>query len=258
MPRTYFFNSPCVLCSLLLVWACGCASQYKEVVRPVAQFSSLSPELEHLTDAAIETYLKANVTARFPTVLAVAKLHAPRWQEGFQADYLRGSEAEGWQQFSSLRDDSGERIISQVQLVSPMLCGGKPTLKSLRDAAALLQAPVLLVYLQVDDAREGQNPAAMAYWTIVGLFTVPGHTVGRFSLCQALLIDTQSGFILATAQGEARQEEQVLPGAVAIARDRLEATVPPRAVADLQRNVRELVVMLVEHSRAGDSVRTGG
>ncbi len=200
---------------LLVVCLSGCAPQYRAVVRPVARFNSLSPELENLTDAAIDTYLKANVKVAFPTVLAVAKLSPPyRWSEEFGADYLKGAEAEGWQALTSVRDGAGEALVSQVQLVSPMLCPGKPTLKGLRDAAALLHAPVLLVYVQVDDARDGQNEAAMAYWTVVGLFTVPGNTVGRYSVCQALLIDTQSGFILATAQGEAKREENVLAGAV--------------------------------------------
>lgn len=252
--------------ALLISWALlvsllsGCASQYKEIVRPVAQLSSLSPELEHLTDAAIETYLKANVTPRFPTVLAVARLYDhSRFDEGFRVDFLRGDEARGWQQLKSLESASGDPLISQVQLVSPMLSGGKPTLKSLRDAAALLHAPILLVYLQVEDAQEGQNSAAMAYWSIIGLFTVPGHTVGRHSLCQALLIDTQSGFILATVQGEARQVEQVLPGAVSIARDRLAARVPAEAVADLHKNVREVLVELAAHanSSAAASVNKG-
>jgi len=51
----------------------GCAS-YDGVVRPAPRLNVLSPELQNLTDAAIEVYLKADVKPAFPTVLAVARL----------------------------------------------------------------------------------------------------------------------------------------------------------------------------------------
>lgn len=238
------------LSALLLLWALGC-SLYDGVVRPVDQLNALSPELQSLTDASIETYLKSNVKVNYPTVVAVARLEDRSYGDPWRTGYLGGAAADGWQDLKSLRDSAGKPMINQVQFISPMLSGRNPTLKSLRDAAALLHAPVLIAYVQMDDAKEGQNSAAMAYWSIVGLFTVPGNTVGRYSLCHALLIDTQSGVILATVQGEAKQEENVLPGAVEIARERLEAAVPAQAVADLQKNVKELMVTLAQSSEGG-------
>ncbi len=237
-----------LLCALMTLCMLGCAAQYHGMVEPVPQFSALSPELEHLTDAAIDTYLKADVKARFPTVLAIARVNLHDRRSGLSVEYVKGEEAHAWASLTDLADQGGPHLVSKVQFVSPMLCGRHPTLKSLRDAAALLHAPVLVVYMQEDNADEGQNAAAMAYWTIVGLFTVPGNTVGRWSVCQLLVIDTQTGFILATAQGESKGEEEVLPGAVDIARRRLETKVPAEAIAALQQSTRKILLDLAVRS----------
>jgi hypothetical protein len=237
---------------LPLCLSAGCAASYKAVVKPAASLSVLSPELRNLTDATIETYLKANVQPTFPAVLAVAKAHT-RSDDGYYGQQsrtqagvavLQGEEADGWQKMTDLRGKDGQPLISQVHLVSSLLVEGTPNLKALRDAAALVHAPLLLVYMQADDAEQGYNDAAIAYWSIVGLFVVPGNTVGRYSVCQSVLIDTQSGFILATAQGESKREETVLPGAVDIARDRLQKTIPMQAVARLQEMTRKTLLDL--------------
>jgi hypothetical protein len=229
----------------------GCAS-YSAVVKPAVSLSVLSPELKNLTDAKIDTYLKAHVQPTFPTVLAVAKVNThsndgyyePHSRQNGDLAILRGEESDGWQKMKDLRGKDGGPLVSQVHLVSSLLVEGPPNLKALRDAAALVHAPLLLVYLQADDARQGYNDAAIAYWSIVGLFTIPGNTVGRYSVCQAVLLDTQSGFILATAQGESKREENVLPGAVDIARDRLRKTIPDQAVARLQEMTRKTLLDL--------------
>jgi len=230
--------------------SCGCAKPYYAVVAPTPRLALLSPELANLTEASIETYLKANVQARFPTVLAVAKVAATgpgvyyrseRNASALQLQVLQGDEADGWHKMTEVRDKVNEPLITQVHFVSPMLVSGTANLKSLRDAAALVHAPLLLVYMESDDARDGYNEAAIAYWSIVGLFVVPGNTVGRYSVCQAVLVDTQSGFILATAQGESKREENVLPGAVDIARDRLQKTTPAEAAARLQDMIRKTI-----------------
>ena len=237
--------------------ATGCASSYKGVVKPGVKMSVLSPELESVTDQAIETYLKADVRPAFPAVLAVAKLTAPpryayynRNEEPTAALAVpAGDEAAGWRKLTATTSNSETPLIEQVQVVTALLAPGKPSLKSLRDAAAMLHAPLLLVYMQDDDAQEGYNDLAMAYWTIVGLFCVPGNAVGHYTVCQAVLVDTRSGFILATAEGEAKREENVLPGAVGIAWDRVARQARAEAVAQLQANTLEMLRALA-NSRA--------
>ncbi len=254
--------SKAVRTGLVLLAGCtlavaGCSmAPYKSVVRPVPKLSVLSPELEHLTDAAIETYLKADVRPVFPTTLAVARLQsAPRPPRARGHDPVtdpaefqlpRGEEAAGWRSLAGPWPSGPQSIVEQVQLVGPLLVRGEPTLKNLRDAAALLHAPLLVVYLQADDSQAGYNDAAMAYWTIVGLFCVPGNTVGHYATCQALILDTRSGFVLATAEGEAKFEENVLPGAVDIATQRVQRQAQARAIADLQTHVQEALLNLAQ------------
>lgn len=230
----------------------GCeGARYSMVVKPVPKLSLLSPDLENLTDAAIETYLAADVRPVFPSVLAVAKVHVGYRRE-LELETVYGEEAEGWRQMLGTGNPGSTPLLTQVQLVNPMLVSGQPGLKSLRDAAALLHAPLLLVYLQQDNSDDGYNSAAMAYWTIIGLFLVPGHTVGHYTTCQAVLIDTRSGFVLATARGEALREENVLPGAVPIAIDRTREQAQAAAVAELQQDFRSTLAELATSRGVSD------
>ena len=236
----------------LALFLTGCAT-YSGLVKPVPKLSALSPELENLTDAKIETYLKADARPAFPTALAVAKLSSPYRRQYYRygsgrdeltLEVLHGDEAQGWRDLLDLEDEGGHEIINQVQFVSPLLASGKPDLKRLRDAAALLHVPILLAYMQVDSAEHGYNDAAIAYWSIVGLFVVPGNTVGHHTVCQAVLVDTRSGFILATAQGESIREENVLAGAVDIARRRTANQARTEAVINLQAEVGKALTAL--------------
>ena len=242
--------------TVLLAHLGGCAT-YSPLVKPIPKLSVLSPELENLTDVTIETYLKADVKPVFPSTLAVAKVpspDAPAYRYGEQRsdsiEILRGDEAAGWRRITGETPvphmGGSGAILEQVQFVSPLIVGKQITLKSLRDAAALLHAPLLFVYLQSDSASEGYNDGAMAYWTVVGLFMVPGNTVGHYTVCQGVLIDTRSGFILATAEGEAMREEAVLVGALDIARERVEREAQAEAVANLQKNFAQMLAGLAQ------------
>ena len=73
-------------------------------------------------------------------------------------------------------------------------------------------------------------------------------TEGPHATCQGVLVDTRSGFILATAQGEGLREEHVLPGAVNIARDRVRREAQSEAIAALQKDLRATLASLA-HSR---------
>jgi hypothetical protein len=237
-----------VRCGLVFVIMLSGCNSYKGLVKPVPRWSTLSPELENLTDAKIETYLRADVRPAFPTVMAVAKVVSDPYSRdaGFALETLHSTEAEGWRRMSSLQASGGSKPISQIQLVNRLLAGDKLSLKSLRDAAALLHAPLLLVYIQDDDAKEGYNGAAIAYWSIVGLFVVPGNDVGHYSVCQGVLVDTRSGFILSTIEGEGHREEHVLAGAVDIARRRTNEAARCEAVMNLQKEIEPAILNLTQ------------
>ena len=256
LPSTKRIVVAITICSL----QSGC-TRFAGTIRPTPDLGVLSPELRDFTHAKIERYLKAYVQPVFPTVLAVAKMggtcergrssYRYREQETGLA-VLRGDEAKGWREIPKT-DNAG--TISQVHLVTPLIVGGEPTLKDLRDAAAMLHAPLLLVYTQADSAEEGYNDSAMAYWSIVGLFLVPGNTVGHHSVCQAILLDTRTGLIVGTAQGESKQEENVLAGAVDIATQRTARQAQSEAVTNLQSEVRQTLANLHMTSRSPTASR---
>ncbi len=247
---------------LRMFWACllpaslllaGCAQPYKGIVKPVTALSQLSPELENLSSSAIDAYLKGDVRPVFPCSLAIAKLQTPRTWSGYASSEKAvlvvpgGDEAAAWRKLADPAPDAASPI-DQVHFISGLLAQANPSLKGLRDAAAMVRAPLLLVYLQADTFDSGYNDAAMAYWTFIGLFVVPGNRVGHYTACQAVLVDTRSGMVVATADGEAKREENVLPGAVDIAEDRVEREAQAEAVKALQENVRQVLLELSRRS----------
>jgi len=233
----------------LLAVTLGCAAPYKGLTKPTPNLGGVSGDLQSLSDAAIETYLKADMRPAFPTILAVAKVTDVRewtrdgWTSSARVEGIWGTEGQGWRALAESGSPTAT-LIEQVQTLSGLLVRPPATLKALRDGAAQLHAPLLLVYTQADDAQEGYNDAGMLYWTIIGLFCVPGHTVGHYTACQAVLVDTRTGFVLGTAEGEAHHEEVCLPGAVSIAADRTRTKSQSAAVQALQANVRQLLLDL--------------
>ena len=100
---------------------------------------------------------------------------------------------------------------------------------------------MLLVYIQEDTWAGGYNSAAMAYWTIVGMFLVPGNTVGHHSVCEGVIVDIRTGAILATVAAEGKREENVLPGAVSIARRRTRQQSRSEAVTRFQEDFHRIL-----------------
>ncbi|MFA5865874.1 MAG: hypothetical protein WC975_14475 [Phycisphaerae bacterium] len=207
----------------------GCAS-YRPLTRPVPKLSVLSPELADLSEQKIEKYLAAQVKPEFPVVVAVAKVQNPYPEYAYEehdagqyaVETLRGDEADGWRNLTGQRGKFYKGIVRRVLFINPSLLTGNPTLKKLRDAAAMLHAPLLLVYIQQDNASDGYKNAA--------------YTVGYYSACQAALVDTRTGLILATAESELNREEKVFPLSANSAKERIQRQTRAQTVAGLQKN----------------------
>lgn len=233
----------------LLLAAGGCAT-YDGIVRPTPELGVLSPEAKRLTNDDIESYLRASARPAFPTVLAIAKLKQPRGYYRSESDRrltidrIHGEEADGWKRVTKNHGDGNEAPLQQVHFINSLAVSGEPTLQNLRGAAAKLHAPLLLAYIQEDKSAGGYNSAAMAYWTIVGLFVVPGDTVGHQSVCEGIIVDTRTGAILATVAGEAKREENVLPGAVPIAQRRTREESHSEAVTRFQDDFSRILDQL--------------
>ncbi len=240
----------------------GCASTYKGVIKPTPNLTSLSPELENMSDAAIDHLLTSSAKPNFPAVVAIAKLSGGksyRYPYGSSDSTLTlempgGEETEAWRKAAIEAKYSGMPVVDQVHVVNPLIARRTPNLKELRDSAALLHANVLVVYAQGDNADSGYNSAAIAYWSIVGLFLVPGDTVGHQTAYYGLIMDTRTGYILGVLEGDSKKEENVLPGAVEIARRRTESQAQAEALGRLQKRFTETLVAIAGVDRESASV----
>jgi len=230
-----------------LILAIGGCATYGGIVRPTPELGVLSPEAEKLTDDKIESYLQASARPAFPTVLAIAKLkQLPRYYRTdnnwrLTVDQIHGEEADVWKRLVETHADGNKGPVQQTLFINSLAVTGEPTLENLRGAAAKLHAPLLLAYIQEDNWADGYNSAAMAYWTIVGMFVVPGNTVGHHSVCEGLIVDTRTGAIVATVAGEAKREENVLPGAVSIAQRRTREHSRSEAVTRFQDDFNRIL-----------------
>jgi hypothetical protein len=147
------------------------------------------------------------------------------------------AEAEHW---DALADEHGGIIRSVVEIPSMLLEVNQPELTDFRAAAARMRCDLLLLYGQADSWVTNYNGAAGFYWTLVGIWLVPGNTLEHETALQAILVDTRTGAILASAGGRARDRMVCPLGYVSIARDRLRREVPAEAFERLAGDVEDL------------------
>ena len=209
------------------------------VVNDPAQVSRLETAM---TDRDIARLLDVNVRAKLPTSVAVARLQSHC--SGYQPylDTVDAEELQAWEQ--AVADPA---LIRGVHPVSALAhAGDKPTLHSLRVAAARMHCELLLVYLQADSTVDNYNDAAVLYWTILGLWTVPGNVMEHKTVLQAVLLDSRTGAILGTATGDAHLKRTYPAAFEDQRRAELAKATPAEALADLRTGCRRLVKQVVE------------
>ena len=147
----------------------GCASHHA-LVPPVADMlragvvndpKQVSRLEKAMTDHDIAKLLDVNVRAKLPSALAVAKLHSHC--SGYQPYVARidAEELATWQ-----AGIEGQPLLRGVQPVSALAhADAKPTLHSLRVAAARMGCELLLVYLQSDSTVGNQRRAELVRTT---------------------------------------------------------------------------------------------
>jgi hypothetical protein len=204
-----------------------------------------------MTDGDIARLLDVQVRAKLPTSLAVAKLQS--YCGGYQPHLVEidADELQAWESVAK-----AQRQIVGVQPVTTLgLESERPTLYSLRTAAARLHCELLLVYFQVDSQVDNFNDAAVLYWSIVGLWTVPGDEVEHKTVIQAVLLDCRTGMILGTATGD-RHAKKLCPAAfVAQRKTELSNGCQTGALADLQKGCRKLLDQTVAAATAAARTR---
>lgn len=236
--------------SAVLSAVAGCASHH--------QMTPLSGLFEHsglindprqvgrleksMTDKEIANLLDADVRAKLPTTLAVAKFKSHC--SGYQP-YLATIDAEelgAWE-----KAVAKQKLVRGVQPISALATGSESvSLHSLRVAAARMNCELLLVYLQADGYVDNFNDAAALYWTVVGLWVVPGNRLEHRTVMQAILMDSRTGAILGTATGDARLH-RICPAAFKdIPRAKLAREAPAKALVDLQSAAGAMVTRVAD------------
>lgn len=234
----------------------GCGTSYK-MMEPVANLAAVGVvegearrQLEReLTDEDIARLLDAKVQAKLPTPVAVARLTAPSCRNYTHLEAIEPDELDAW------RDtvvDGGQ--ITAVRAVSPLTVGGtKPKLVDLRKAAAEMGCELLLVYVEASNHITNYNDAAVLYWTILGLWVVPGSEMQYKTVMQAALVDARTGVILGTATG-GHKEDRLYPAAFEDnRRDELAKQVPGKALDDLQKRTARMVGRVIRAAEQDES-----
>lgn len=205
-----------------------------------------------LTDKDIAMLLDAKVQAKLPTHVAVAKLQCPPIDSGHY--YRNGSgqlvtvpagelDAIGKAIVDAV-DIKGVRVVSELSEVDP-----RGLLHGLRVSSARMNCELLLVYLQMDAAVDNYNDAAALYWTVIGLWTVPGNTYDRRTIMQAVLFDCRTGMILGTCTAQGDATTSYAAAYKEIAYDKLSGQTPQLAFDSLQKKVGQMVGQVVVEAR---------
>lgn len=250
------FLVPLAMLSLFL----GCSSPRKmeAVNADLSHGRLLTPQqakqLEKaMTDTDIANMLDVKVKAKLPTYMAVARLQQDWYSRMCRSDLaglttITSDEIEGWE-----KAIPGESILGVRGISALSLDGSSHTLYDLRQSAARMGCEILLVYLKADGSVDNFNDAAVLYWTVAGLWLVPGNTYERKTVMQALLVDCRTGMILGTASGMSTAKTSYAAAYDKIAQAKLDERTPVEALADLQKNSARMIRQVVRLARAQDS-----
>ena len=237
----------CILLAGAMAGGCATANEMASIAglasaglfRDAKQVGRLE---QSLTDGQIATLLDADVRAKLPASIAVARLESRC--RGYQPHLatIDAEEHRGWEE-----QLAGQSLIRGVRPISRLALGSDSlSMHSLRRAAARQQCELLLVYLQGDAQLDNLNDAAVLYWTFVGLWLVPGNVIEHKTVMQAALVDCRTGMILGTATGD-NHLKRICPAALKrITEERLAREAPGKALADLQAGCKRMLGDVVQ------------
>jgi len=190
-----------------------------------------------LTDQNIAALLDVKVQAKWPTGIAIARLATNGPGTPARLAEIDAAEMAGWE--ATTADHPNVRGVNPVTPLSHT--AQHVTLRSLRVAAAQMNCEVLLVYLQADSAVTNRNDASILYWTVLGLWIVPGHEVEHKTVLQAALIDCRTGMMLGTATGDSHLQRLCPVMFTDNRQHQLAKEAPLEAVTELQTQTAKLL-----------------
>lgn len=143
---------------------------------------------------------------KFPIRLAVLP---PSRSGAFGGDaaMMEGEREEILAWGDKLRKDG---IVSDFMIIPDMLLatgvdrGRSTTLKSVRIAAARMQADAVLILRSVTDTDSYINPLGVLDLTVVGLFLVPGHQRDALTMVEGMVIDNRNQYLYFAASAEGK------------------------------------------------------
>lgn len=169
----------------------------------------LAPEqAKAMTEPDIAARMDRKPAATFPASIAFARVQ----DSGYRSYTYSGSSSDGAFSLVSVRDVETPEALAKLERL-PMIRGfgplnrfvvsGTRNIRDLRNAAAELQADMLLVY--TFDTRFGEHKTVPALGVItLGLF--PDTEARVTSTVSTALIDTRTGYIYGVTETTAREE----------------------------------------------------
>jgi rhombotail lipoprotein len=196
-----------------------------------------------ITDGDIARLLDVDIRAKLPTPLAIARVQA--CYGGYvSTDEIDADELKAWDAVArNYREITGVTPVARVALGGGL--HDRITLHSLREQAARAHCELLLVYVQADRSTDNFNDASVLYWSIIGLWVVPGDHLEHRTVMQALLLDCRTGMILGTATGDSHERTDVPAAFADNHKTMLETTAHAKALADLQKASDRLLGQVV-------------
>jgi rhombotail lipoprotein len=187
------------LIAILLTGAAGagCASGFDRV----AMETQLQEDRRIFTDDDdVLRIEQLRPQIQFPFRLAVVPpLHLHRsW-----SDDVGGTEGERDEILAWGDKLKKEGIVSDFTLIPSMLLDPRGnTLKSIRIAAARLQADAVLILHSITEVDSYVNPLGVLDLTIAGMFLVPGHKRDALTIVEGMVIDNRNQFLYFAGSSE--------------------------------------------------------
>lgn len=255
MTKSVFAGSFVLVTAAMFICMGGCATQNK--MSPGSRGWSMggvvdseqAAKLEKITDQDIATMLDAKVTAKLPTRIAISRT-GYGYGCGFSNE-IGTEELKAWEKVLCKNPQ-----IQGVDTVSTRMASryGCATLHDLRVQAASMNCELLLVYDQNSSSVDNLNEAAALYWTIVGLWTVPGSQYEQRTVCQAILVDCRTGKILGSAVGEGYEKTIYAAAYEQIAKDKVQKLTPVKAMDQMQQNMEQVIARVIASAKTKEPV----
>ncbi len=159
-------------------------------------------DLSRISSPAIRDAYVAKPEANFPASIAIARIQAPNYRSHYVESYGKGEysviTARDFEQDADIKRLQAMPKVAGVATLNRLLIPAQlKGNEELREAAAKLQADILIIYTIDTGFFDQQKSAPLA---LVTLGFLPTKNVRVSSTAAALLMDVRSGFIYGAAE----------------------------------------------------------